>query len=102
MQGNGADMALVEMLMHLEQIGFVVEACAQGLAQGGQSVAGDDHYRSMNLGDDADRLCYALDRIYSVHLRSTRLLVRTHERDAQIPGTARLVSDFSMLTPTPK
>ena len=57
-QGDGAHMIFINMLVHLKEIGFVVESGAQGLSQGRQSIAGNDHYRSMDLGNFTDRYLF--------------------------------------------
>ena len=54
MQGDGADMLLIKVLVNFEQIGFVIEVCAQCLTQRGQLVTGNDYNRSMDFGDCAD------------------------------------------------
>ena len=47
--------ATLQVLVHLEQIGLVIQAGAQGLAQGRLRIAGNDHDRAMHFGDDAYR-----------------------------------------------
>ena len=58
-QGDRAQMVRVQVLMYLEQIGLVIQIGAQGLAQGRQRIAGNDHDRAMHFGDDAYR-CLAV------------------------------------------
>jgi hypothetical protein len=53
-QGDGADMVLIQMLMHFEIIGLAVQAGIKCLVQRRQGVAGDDHNRAMHLGDVSD------------------------------------------------
>ena len=54
MQSDGTDVLLVKVLVHFEQIGFMIEVCAQCLTQRGQLVTGNDDNRSMDFGDCAD------------------------------------------------
>jgi hypothetical protein len=48
-QGKGAHMLLVEVLMDFEQVGLVIEPGTQGLSQRWQRIAGDDGYRAVDL-----------------------------------------------------
>jgi hypothetical protein len=48
-QGDDTRMVFIEVLMNLEQVGFVIEVCTQGLSQGRQRFTGDDCYRAMDL-----------------------------------------------------
>jgi hypothetical protein len=48
-------MALIKMLVDLEQAGVVVEAGVEGLAKRRQRLAGDDNDRAMHLDDFAYR-----------------------------------------------
>lgn len=52
---DGAETLFIEVLVNLEQIGFVIHPGVQRLAQGRQLAAGDDDYRTVDFGDDADR-----------------------------------------------
>ena len=54
-QSNGADALFVKVLVNFEQISFVIHPGVQGLAQGGQLAALDDHNRAVDLGDYTDR-----------------------------------------------
>jgi hypothetical protein len=48
-QGDGAHMALIEVLVYLEQAGIVIDPGTQRLVQGWQRIAGDYRYRAVNL-----------------------------------------------------
>ena len=54
MQGDGTNMPFIEVLVNFEQIGFVIQVCAQCLTQRGEPVTGDDHYWTMDFSDDSD------------------------------------------------
>ena len=54
MQGDSANMPFIEVLVNFEQIGFVIQVCAQCLTQRGEPVTGDDHYWTMDFSDDSD------------------------------------------------
>ncbi len=53
MQGNGADVPLVQVLVHLEEIRLVIQARPQGLAQRRQLTAVDHDHGALHLGDGA-------------------------------------------------
>jgi hypothetical protein len=42
-------MALIEVLVYLEQAGIVIDPGTQRLVQGWQRIAGDYRYRAVNL-----------------------------------------------------
>jgi hypothetical protein len=48
-QGDGAHMSLIEVLVYLEQAGIVIDPGTQRLVQGWQRIAGDYRYRAVNL-----------------------------------------------------
>lgn len=54
-QGDGAYMLLVEVLVDLELVGLMVDLRTEGPAQRRQRVAGDHHNRPMDLRNHADR-----------------------------------------------
>jgi hypothetical protein len=54
MQGDGTHMPLIEVLVHLEQAGIVIEPGAQGLVKGRERITGDDRYRAMDLYNFTD------------------------------------------------
>ncbi len=55
MQGDGADMLLIKVLVNFEQTGFVIHPGVQGLAQGRQLAACNNDNRTVDFGDYSDR-----------------------------------------------
>ena len=54
MQCDSAGALLIKVLVNFVQIGFVIEVCAQCLAQRGQSVTSNDDNRAVDFSDYAD------------------------------------------------
>jgi len=56
-QSDGAHVLFIKVLMHLEQIGFVIEIGVQRLAQDRQRTAGDNDHRAVYFGYGAGLWC---------------------------------------------
>jgi len=54
MQGYGADIAFIQVLVYFEQVGFMIHGSTKGLAQRRQFITIDDDHRTMHLGNPAN------------------------------------------------
>jgi len=54
MQCDSAGALLIKVLVNFEQIGFVIEVCAQCLTQRGELITSNDDNRAVDFSDYAD------------------------------------------------